>query len=88
MSKILIHIHRDLQFENKLILGLMVAPALKNNHGITLFLATDGVHILNCKSTGEIIIQGTGDFYDHVTKLKKKRYQMVSGMSANIRRHD
>ena len=84
MSKILIHIHSDLQFENKLTLGLMVAPALKNNHEITLFLATDGAHILNCKSTGEIIGQGTGDLYDHLTKLKKKRYHVCF---RNVRKH-
>ena len=56
MSKVLVHIHSDLEFKNKVTLGLMVALAAeKNGHEVTLFLAADGVHILNCKRTGEIV---------------------------------
>ena len=44
MSKVLVHIHSDLEFKNKVTLGLMVAlAAIKNNHEVTLFLAADGV---------------------------------------------
>ena len=90
MSKVLVHIHSDLEFKNKVTLGLMVAlAAIKNNHEVTLFLAADGVHILNCKSTGEIVGQGTGDLYEHLLNLKETNTTiLVSGMSAKARGYD
>ena len=43
MSKVLVHIHSDLEFKNKVTLGLLVAlAAIKKNHEVTLFLAADG----------------------------------------------
>ena len=48
MSKVLIHIHSDVEFKNKVTLGLMVALAAeKNGHEVTLFLAADGVHTVS-----------------------------------------
>ena len=90
MSKVLVHIHSHLEFKNKVTLGLLVAlTALKNNHEVTLFLAADGVHILNCKSTGEIVGQGTGDLYEHLLSLKETNATIfVSGMSAKARGYD
>ena len=90
MSKVLVHIHSDLEFKNKVTLGLMVAlAAIKKNHEVTLFLAADGVHILNCKSTGEIVEQGTGDLYEHLLNLKETNVTIfVSGMSAKARGYD
>ena len=87
MSKLLIHIHSDLQFNNKVTLALMVALAAKQNgHDVNLFLAADGVHILNCKSIGEGVGQGTGDLYEHLQHLKEKNVKIfVSGMSAKAR---
>ena len=71
MSKVLIHIHSDVEFKNKVTLGLMVALAAeKKGHDVTLFLAADGVHVLNCKSAGEIVGQGTGDLHEHLENLK------------------
>ncbi len=90
MANVLVHIHSDLEFKNKVTLGLMVALAAdKNGHDVTLFLAADGVHILNCKSAGEIVGQGTGDLYEHLESLKETNVTiLVSGKSAKARGYD
>ena len=90
MSKVLIHIHSDVEFKNKVTLGLMVAlDAEKKGHDVTLFLAADGVHVLNCKSAGAIVGQGTGDLYEHLENLKHTNVTIfVSGMSAKARGYD
>ena len=87
MSKVLVHIHSDVEFKNKVTLGLMVALAAeKKGHDVTLFLAADGVHVLNCKSAGEIVGQGTGDLHEHLENLKNTNVTIfVSGMSAKAR---
>ena len=70
--------------------GLLVALAAeKNDHKVTLFLAGDGVQILNCKKAGEIVGQGTGDLYEHLQNLKNSKITIyVSGMSAKSRGYD
>ena len=90
MATILVHIHSNLESKNKVTLGLMVALAAeKNGHSVSLFLAADGVHILNCKSTGKVAGQGTGDLYEHLQNLKEKNITIfVSGMSAKARGYD
>ena len=90
MSKVFVHIHSDLEFKNKVTLGLMVAlVAEKSGHEVTIFLAADGVHILNCKSAGEIVGQGTGDLYEHLQNLKKSKVTIyVSDTSAKSRGYD
>ena len=90
MSKVLIHIHSDVEFKNKVTLGLMVALAAeKKGHDVTLFLAADGVHVLNCNSAGEIVGQGTGDLHEHLEILKNTNVTIfVSGMSAKARGYD
>ena len=90
MSKVLVHIHSDLEFKNKITLDLMVAPtAEKSGHEVTLFLAADGVHILNCKNAGEIVGQGTGDLFEHLESLNNTNATIfVSGMSAKARGYD
>ena len=71
-------------------LGLLVALAAdKSGHEVTIFLAADGVHVLNCKSAGEIVGQGTGDLYEHLENLRKTNVTIfVSGMSAKARGYD
>ena len=60
-NTVLVHIYSGLESKNKVTLGLLVAlTAEKNDHKVTLFLAGDGVQILNCKKAGEIVGQGTG----------------------------
>ena len=62
-NKVLVNICSGLKSKNKVTLGLLVAlTAEKNDHKVTLFLAGDGVQILDCKKAGEIVGQGTGDY--------------------------
>ena len=86
-NTVLVHIYSGLESKNKLTLGLLIAlTAEKNDHKVTLFLAGDGVHILNCKKAGEIVGQGTGDLYEHLENLKNSNIKIyVSGMSAKSR---
>ena len=89
-NKVLVHIYSGIENQDKVTLGLLVAlTAEKNDHKVTLFLAGDGVHILNCKKAGEIVGQGTGDLYEHLKNLKNSKISIfVSGMSAKSRGYD
>ena len=89
-NTVLVHIYSGLEFKNKITLGLLVAlKAEKNDHKVTLFLAGDGVDILNCKKAGEIVGQGTGDLYEHLENLKNSKVTIyVSGLSAKSRGYD
>ena len=89
-NTVLVHIYSGLESKNKITLGLLVAlTAEKNDHKVTLFLAGDGVQILNCKKTGEIVGKGTGDLYEHLQNLKNSKVTIyVSGMSAKSRGYD
>ncbi len=89
-NTVLVHIYSGLESINKITLGLLVAlKAEKNDHKVTLFLAGDGVHILNCKKAGEIVGQGTGDLYEHLENLKNSKVTIyVSGLSARSRGYD
>ena len=89
-NTVLVHIYSGLESKNKVTLGLLVAlTAEKNDHKVTLFLAGDGVQILNCKKAGEIVGQGTGDLYEHLQNLKESKVSIyVSGMSAKSRGYD
>ena len=89
-NTVLVHIYSGLESKNKITLGLLVAlTAEKNDHKVTLFLAGDGVQILDCKKVGEIVGQGTGDLYEHLQNLKNSKITIyVSGMSAKSRGYD
>ncbi len=89
-NTVLVHIYSGLESKNKITLGLLVAlTAEKNDHKVTLFLAGDGVQILNCKKAGEIVGQGTGDLYEHLQNLRNSKITIyVSGMSAKSRGYD
>ena len=89
-NTVLVHIYSGLESKNKITLGLLVAlTAEKNDHKVTLFLAGDGVKILDCKKAGEIVGQGTGDLYEHLQNLKNSKITIyVSGMSAKSRGYD
>ena len=89
-NTVLVHIHSGLESKNKITLGLLVAlTAEKNDHKVTLFLAGDGVQILNCKKAGEIVGEGTGDLYEHLQNLKNSKVTIyVSWMSAKSRGYD
>ena len=89
-NTVLVHIYSGLESKNKITLGLLVAlTAEKNDHKVTLFLAGDGVQILDCKKAGEIVGKGTGDLYEHLQNLKNSKITIfVSGMSAKSRGYD
>ena len=89
-NTVLVHIYSGLESKNKITLGLLVAlTAEKNDHKVTLFLAGDGVNILNCKKAGEIVGQGSGDLYEHLENLKNSKVTIyVSGLSAKSRGYD
>ncbi len=89
-NTVLVHIYSGLESKNKITLGLLVAlTAEKNDHKVTLFLAGDGVQILNCKKAGEIVGEGTGDLYEHLQNLKNSKVTIyVSEMSAQSRGYD
>jgi len=89
-NKVLVNICSGLKSKNKVTLGLLVALTAEiNDHKVTLFLAGDGVQILDCKKAGEIVGQGTGDLYAHLQNLKKSKVNIyVSGMSAKSRGYD
>ena len=89
-NTVLVHIYSGLESKNKVTLGLLVAlTAEKNDHKVTLFLAGDGVHILNYKKTDNIVGQGTGDLYEYLQNLKNSKITIyVSGMSAKARGYD
>ena len=90
MSKILIHIHSGPVLKNKATLGMLVAiTAFKKGNEVTLFLGADGTHLLNTKSEGEVVGQGTGDLKTHLDNLKENNIKLfVSGMSAKARGYD
>ena len=90
MSKFLIHIHSGPDLKNKATLGMLVAlTALKKGDEANIFLAADGTHLLNVKSEGEVVGQGTGDLKIHLDELKENNIKFyVSGMSAKARGYD
>ena len=90
MSKCLIHIHSGPDLKNKATLGLLVAlTAFKQGNELNIFLGADGVHLLNVKSEGEVVGQGTGDLKIHLDELKENNIKLYdSGMSAKARGYD
>ena len=90
MSKFLIHIHSGPDLKNKATLGMLVAiTAFKKGNEVDIFLAADGIQLLNVKREGEVVGQGTGDLKNHLDELKKNNIKLyVSGMSAKARGYD
>ena len=90
MAKLMVHIHSHPDMANKVTLGLLVAVnGLKEGHEVKVFLAADGVHLLNCKNKGEIVGEGTGDAKIHLDALKDANTKiLVSAMSAKGRGYD
>ena len=90
MAQYLIHVHSGPDLVNKATLALLVArTAVAEGHAVELFLAADGTHLLNCKAAGEVVGEGTGDLFEHLTALKEAGTCLhVSGMSAKARGYD
>ena len=56
---------------------------------MSLFLAADAVHALNCKSKRETVGQGTGDVKVHQDAIKDTEIKIwVSGLSAKARGYE
>ncbi len=90
MSKVLVHIHSGPDLKNKATLGMLVAlTAFKKGDEVNIFLGADGTHLLNVKSEGEVVGQGTGDLKKHLDEIKENNIKLfVSGMSAKARGYD
>ena len=90
MAKLLVHIHSHPELKNNVTMGLLVAvTGLSDGHNVEVFLAADGVHLLNCKNEGEIVGQGTGDVKAHLDVLRDNNVKIfVSGMSSKARGYD
>ena len=90
MSKLLVHIHSRPDLKNKATLGLLVAvTAIKEEHDVSIFLAADGIHLMNCSEAGEVVGEGTGDLKEHLDFLKSANTTIwVSVMSAKARGYD
>ena len=54
MSKVLVHIHSDLEFKNKVTLAVALAAEKKL---VTLFLAADGVNIFFAKVLDKLLVR-------------------------------
>ena len=78
MSKFLIHIHSGPDLKNKATLGMLVAiTAFKKGNEVNIFLAADGTHLLNIKSVGVVVGQGTGDLKNHLDELKQNNIKNI-----------
>ena len=90
MSKFLIHIHSGPDLKNKATLGMLVAvTAFNKGNEVNVFLAADGVHLLNVKKEGEVVGEGTGDLKNHLDIFRENNIKLyVSGMSAKARGYD
>ena len=87
MANFLIHIHSGPEAPTKAALGLLVAKtALSEGHGVDVFLAGDGVHLLS-PAHAEVTGTGTGRVGDHLDGLSGARLHL-SGMSAKARGYD
>ena len=89
-NKVLVNICSGLKSKNKVTLGLLAALAAENEgHQVTLFLEGNGVNILNCKTAGEIVGKGIGDWYEHLENIKNSNVKIYfSEISAKSRGYD
>ena len=68
---------------------LVAITAFKKGDEVNIFLAADGTHLLNVKSEGEVVGQGTGDLKTQLDELQHYGIKLyVSGMSAKARGYD
>ena len=68
---------------------LVAITAFKKGNKVDIFLGADGKHLLNIKSEGEVVGQGTGDLKNHLDELKEKKIKSyVSCMSAKAGVYD
>lgn len=87
MSKFLVHIHTGPENPTKAALGFLVAlAALKEGHGVDLFLAGDGASLIGDAALSSVEGKGTGNLGAHFNALKDGGARFyISGMSAKAR---
>ena len=87
MAKILVHIHTGPDNPTKAALGFLVAlSALKEGHGVDLFLAGDGASLIGDAALAGVEGTGTGSLGAHYKALADGGARFyVSGMSAKAR---
>jgi predicted peroxiredoxin len=90
MAKFLVHIHTGPENPTKAALGFLVAAtAAKEGHKVTLFLAGDGVRLLDEEALSRLEGQGTGKLQTHFDGICAAGGRFfVSGMSAKARGMD
>lgn len=90
MFAFLVHIHTGPDDPNKATLGCLVAAtAAQAGHDTALFLAGDGVRLLDPSVTASLEGQGTGRLGDHLEALAAADGRIfVSGKSARARGFD
>ena len=90
MAKFLIHIHTGPDDTTKAALGCLVAAtAVKQGHGVNIFLAGDGVHPLSADALANVEGSGTGKLGGHVAAIEDGGGTFyLSGMSAKARGYD
>ena len=86
MAKFLIHIHTGPENPTKAALGFLVAAtAAKEGHEVSLFLAGDGVLLLDEAALSDLEGKGTGKLQAHFDGICDTGRFYVSGMSAKAR---
>ena len=90
MSDFLIHIHTGPENPTKATLGCLVAAtALKAGHDVRVFMAGDGVRLLDPEVIETLEGQGTGKLKDHLAEIEAHGGRLyLSGMSAKARGYD
>ncbi len=87
MAKFLVHIHTGPENPTKAALGFLVAvTAAKEGHEVSLFLAGDGVLLLDDAALSDLEGKGTGKLQAHFDGICAAGGRFfVSGMSAKAR---
>lgn len=90
MSDFLIHIHTGPGNPTKATLGCLVAAtALKAGHDVRIFMAGDGVRLLDPEVIDSLEGEGTGKMKDHIPEIAAHGGRFyLSGMSAKARGYD
>lgn len=87
MAKILVHLTVGPDQPTRAALGFLVAKtALEEGHTVSLFLAGDGVHLIQDANLDKVVGLGTGKLREHFEAIVKgggKFY--LSGMSSKAR---
>ena len=90
MAKFLVHIHTGPENPTKAALGLLIAAtAAKEGHELSVFLAGDGVLLLDEVALSGLEGKGTGNLRNHFDAICAAGGRFfVSGMSAKARGMD